>query len=52
MRFGRFSDLVILVYLNAISIDFYSVKCFICINYICNFHVYNLENANIKNIFS
>ena len=29
-----FLDLVILVYFNAISIDFYSVKSFICINFI------------------
>ena len=27
-------DLVILVYFNAISIDFYAVKSFICINYV------------------
>ena len=31
-RFDVFLDLVILVYFNAISIDFYSVKSFICIN--------------------
>ena len=30
--FDVFLDLVILVYFNAISIDFYSVKNFICIN--------------------
>ena len=30
--FDVFLDLVILVYFNAISIDFYSVKSFICIN--------------------
>ena len=29
--FDVFLDLVILVYFNAISIDFYAVKCFICI---------------------
>ena len=32
--FNVFLDLVILVYFNAISIDFYAVKCFICINYV------------------
>ena len=31
-RFDVFLDLVILVYVNAISKDFYSVKSFICIN--------------------
>ena len=31
-RFDVFLDLVILVYFNAISIDFYAVKSFICIN--------------------
>ena len=31
-RYDVFLDLVILVYFNAISIDFYSVKSFICIN--------------------
>ena len=30
--FGVFLDLVILVYFNVISVDFYSVKSFICIN--------------------
>ena len=30
-RFGVFMDLVIWVYFNAISIDLYAVKCFICI---------------------
>ena len=30
-RYDNFFDLVILPYLNAISIDFYTVKCFICI---------------------
>ena len=29
-----FLDLVILVYFNAISIDFYAVKSFICINFV------------------
>ena len=32
VRFERFFDLVV-VYFNAISIDFFAVKCFICINY-------------------
>ena len=32
--FDVFLDLVILVYFNAISIDFYAVECFICINYV------------------
>ena len=31
--FDVFLDLVILVYFNAISIDVYTVKCIICINY-------------------
>ena len=33
-RFYVFLDLVILVYFNAISLDFYSVKSFICINFV------------------
>ena len=33
-RFDVFLDLVILVYFNAISIDFYEVKSFICINFV------------------
>ena len=32
--FDVFLDLVILVYFNAISIDFCAIKCFICINYV------------------
>ena len=32
--FDVFLDLVILVYFNAISIDFYEVKSFICINFV------------------
>ena len=32
--FDVFLDLVILVYFNAISIDFYVVKSFICINFV------------------
>ena len=32
--FDVFLDLVILVYFDAISIDFYSVKNFICINFV------------------
>ena len=42
--FGVFLEFVILVYYNAISIDFYAVMSFICINF-CNFHVYKWENA-------
>ena len=30
-RFEVFLDLVILAYFNVISIDFYAMKCFICI---------------------
>ena len=33
-RFDVFLDLVILVYFNAISIDFYEVKSFICIIFV------------------
>ena len=33
-RFDVFLDLVILVYFNAISIDFYVVKSFICLNFV------------------
>ena len=33
-RFDVFLDLVILVYFNAISIDFYAVKSLICINFV------------------
>ena len=32
--FGLFLDLVILVYFNAISLDFYAIKSFICINFV------------------
>ena len=32
--FDVFLDLVILVYFNAISIDFYVVKSFICLNFV------------------
>ena len=32
--FDVFLDLIIFVYFNAISIDFYVVKSFICINYV------------------
>ena len=32
--FEVYLDLVILVYFNAISIDFYAVKSFICINFV------------------
>ena len=34
MRFDVFLDIVILVYFNAISIDFHAVKSFICINFV------------------
>ena len=34
MRFDVFFDFVILVYFNAISIEFYAVKTFICINFV------------------
>ena len=44
-----FLALVILVYFNAISIDLYAVKCFICI-ILCNFHVYKWDNAEIKDL--
>ena len=33
-RFYVFLDFVILVYFNAISIDFYAVKSLICINFV------------------
>ena len=32
--FDAFLDFVILVYFNAIYIDSYAVKCFICSNYV------------------
>ena len=32
--FDVFLDLVILVNFNTISIDFYAIKCFICIDYV------------------
>ena len=32
--FDVFLDLVVLVYFNALSIDFYAVKSFICINFV------------------
>ena len=47
--FDVFLDLVILVYLNSISVDFYAVKCLICINYV-SFHVYKLEKACITDL--
>ena len=49
MRFDVFLNLVFLVYFNAISIDFYAVKCLSAL-IMCNFHVYNGENANIKDL--
>ena len=33
-RFDVFLNLVILMYFNAIYIDFYSIKSFICINFV------------------
>ena len=41
--------LVILPYLNAISIDFYAVKCLIYI-FLFNFHVCKWKNAYIKDL--
>ena len=41
-------DLVIFVNFNAISIDFYAVKCIICIY----FHVYKRENAYIRDLYA
>ena len=49
--FDVLSDLVILVSLNAISIYFYSIKCFICI-FLCSFHIYKLDNAYIKDVYA
>ena len=45
-RFGRdvFLDLVILVYFNAISIDFCVIKSLSAL-ILCNFHLYKWENA-------
>ena len=44
-HFGRFFlDLVILVYFNAISIDFYAIKSLSAL-ILCNFHLYKWENA-------
>ena len=37
-------DSVVLVYFNAISIDFRAIRSFICI-ILCNIHVYKWENA-------
>ena len=34
MRFDVFLDFDILVYFNAISIDFYAERSFICINFV------------------
>ena len=47
--FDVFLDLVNLPYFNAISIDSYAVKCFICI-FLCYFYVYKWENAYIKDL--
>ena len=45
-------DLVKFALFNAISIDFYAVKSFICIFFVilCNFHVYKWENAYSKDL--
>ena len=47
--FDVFLNLVFLVYFNAISIDFYAVNCLSALM-MCNFHVYNWENADIKDL--
>ena len=47
--FDVFLDLVKFALFNAISIDFYAVKSFICI-ILCNFHVYKWENAYSKDL--
>ena len=44
-----FLDLVIFAYFNATLIYFYAVKSFICI-YLCIFHVFTRENADIKDL--
>ena len=44
-RFDVFFEVFIVAYFNAISIDFYAVKCFICI--MCNFHVYKWEKEGL-----
>ena len=47
--FDVFLDLVILVYFNAISIAFYSVKSFTALIW-CNFNIYKWENAYSKDL--
>ena len=42
--FDVFLDLVILVYVNAISIDFCAIKSLSAL-ILCNFHLYRWENA-------
>ena len=49
MRFWRLFGLVILLYFNAISIDFYAVKVFNTF-ILCNFHFYKWTNAYIKDL--
>ena len=48
-RFDVFLDFVILHYFNAISMDFYAVKC-LPIFILCNFHVCKWKNAYIKDL--
>ena len=43
-RLDVFFDLVILVYFNAISIDFCAIKSLSAF-ILCNFHLYKWENA-------
>ena len=52
MRFRNlFGLIVILPYVNAISVDFYAVKCLILFTFIlCNFQVCNWKNTYIKNL--
>ena len=49
MRFDVYLDLVFLPYFNAISVDFYAVKCLIYI-YFLQFHVCKWKNADIKDL--
>ena len=51
MRFDVLLELVILVYFNAISIDFYSVKSLNALIW-CHFHVYKWENAYSKDLYA
>ena len=43
-RLDVFLDLVILVYFNAISIDFCAIKS-LSVLILCNFHLYKWDNA-------